>query len=184
MPPTFPEALKSAEERLTHALSMPVRVVLHRHLSPELSEAIATIDRAMFRTELRYTIEEISESATKEDYIAITAETDAVIAVSYGYAGEDGYFLDTLATTVERKGIGSTLATLLILYAAERGYPQITLYTEKTDEKGRRLREWYKRALGFTYKSTIPRKGDVMVLDLTPEAVEGLYARHVATTSS
>ena len=179
MTPTFPEALRAAEEKLSRSLGRPVRVAIHRRATPELIDAIESIDRAMFREELRYTRKEIEADATKSDYTAITAETDAVMAVSYGYADEGGYMLDTLATRVEGKGVGPALATLTVIYAAERGYRVLTLYTEEEDERGRRLREWYGRSLGFRYLRTETGKGDVMALELTPGVVDGLFSRYI-----
>ncbi len=181
VPPTFPEALKAAEEKLTRNLGQQVSVILHRHLTHQLQDAISAIDRDMFRPELRYSAEEITSAATRNDFTVITAETEKIIAISYGYADEDGYFLDILASTIEGKGVGSILAALTILYAYERGYRRVTLYTEQKDEKDRRLREWYQRKLDFTYVGTFPSKGDVMTLDLTAGKVDELYRRHLAT---
>ena len=69
---------------------------------------------------------------------------------------------------VEGRGIGHTLATLIIIHAENTGHNHVTLYTEEQDEKGRKLRRFYQK-MGFIYLGTEPEKGDVMVMKLNPE---------------
>ena len=79
---------------------------------------------------------------------------------------------------VERKGIGHTLATLIVVHAVNTSHSHVTLYTEEQDEKGRQLRKFYEK-MGFVYLGTEPRKGDVMRLQITPEKTRELYARYI-----
>jgi len=79
---------------------------------------------------------------------------------------------------VERKGIGHTLATLIVVHAQNTGHNHVTLYTEEQDEKGRQLRRFYEK-MGFVYLDTEPRKGDVMKLQVTSERTRELYMRYI-----
>jgi GNAT superfamily N-acetyltransferase len=138
------------------------------------------VDAQKFREELRYRHEEVLEHSYIPGFLLLLVECGGQpIGIVYGYnEPENGFFLDTLASMVERKGIGHTLATLILVHAVNNGHSHVTLYTEEQDEKGRQLRKFYEK-MGFVYLGTEPRKGDVMRLQITPEKTRELYARYI-----
>ncbi len=179
-PPTFREALKTAEARLRRE-HPGATIEAHTSLTPNLLRVVLQVDEAKFREELRYTAEEVEEQSRQPGFILILAlSNDAPLGFAYGYdypAG--GFFLDELASMEEGRGIGRLLEALLVLYAYERGHSTLTLYTEERDEKGRLLRRFYERA-GFRYLGTEDGKGDVMRLDLAEPTVSELIDRYVS----
>ncbi|MCX6649733.1 MAG: GNAT family N-acetyltransferase, partial [Candidatus Bathyarchaeota archaeon] len=153
----------------------------HHRLNDALIQIILQVDAQKFREELRYMHEEVLEHSYIPGFILILAECGGQpLGVVYGYDEPDkGFFLDTLASMVERKGIGHTLATLITIHAQNNAYTHVTLYTEEQDEKGRQLRKFYEK-MGFIYLGTEPRKGDIMKLHITPEKTHELYTRYIA----
>ena len=136
-----------------------------RSLNEDLIETILKVDAYKFRQELRYRREEIIEHSGNPGFILITAEPNGQpLGIVYGYDEPDGgFFLDTLASMVEGRGIGHTLATLITIHAENTAHNHVTLYTEEEDEQGRKLRLFYQK-MGFVYLCTEADKGDVMVL--------------------
>jgi ribosomal protein S18 acetylase RimI-like enzyme len=176
------EALAITQLKLTETLGKNCAIRVHRALNDGLIDTILQVDAYKFRQELRYRREEIIQHSLAPGFILITAECDAEpLGIVYGYKEPDGeFFLDTLASMVEGRGIGHMLATLIITHAENTGHKHVTLYTEEQDEKGRLLRRFYQK-MGFTYLGTEPEKGDVMVMKLTPEDTTSLFSRYVET---
>lgn len=178
--PTLAEAITATQKKLDQTLCLNCSIQIHHALNDTLTQTILQVDAYKFRQELQYRKEEVLEHANNPGFILITAECDGQpLGIVYGYNEPDnGFFLDTLASMVEGKGIGHTLATLIILHAQNHGYKHVTLYTEEQDEKGRLLRRFYQK-MGFAYLGTEQDKGDVMVLQLIPEKTFELYTRYV-----
>ncbi len=179
--PNFAEALTATQARLNQIQGTNCTIQIHHRLNDALIQTILKIDAQKFREELRYMHKEVLEHSYIPGFILILAKCgNQPLGVVYGYdEPEDGFFLDTLASMVERKGIGHILATLITIHAQNTAHTHITLYTEEQDEKGRQLRKFYQR-MGFTYLGTEPRKGDVMKLLITPEKTHELYTRYIA----
>ncbi len=74
--------------------------------------------------------------------------------------------------------MGSSLFALVHIYCYENGYSHFTCHTEEMDEKGRKLRDWY-RAMGMEHVNTTPEYGDLMRVKLTPGHVSWMYHRHI-----
>lgn len=178
--PTLAEAITATKKKLDQTLSINCNINVHHALNETLTETILKVDAYKFRKELQYRREEILEHANNPGFILITAECDSQpLGIVYGYDEPDGgFFLDTLASMVEGKGIGHTLATLIILHAHNHSYNHVTLYTEEQDEMGRQLRRFYQK-MGFTYLGTEEEKGDIMLLQLTPEKTTELHTRYI-----
>jgi GNAT superfamily N-acetyltransferase len=183
--PTLAEAIQKTQLRLAETISQGCRVDIHRALTPDLIKTILYVDSKKFREELRYKQAEVLFHGSLRGFMLILAHCgDMPLGLAYGYdEGENGFFLDTLASVVENKGIGSILATLTIIYALETSHNHVTLYTEERDEKGRRLRRFYEQ-IGFKFLGSEERKGDVMRMQLDQEKTTTLYNKHIMQRSS
>jgi ribosomal protein S18 acetylase RimI-like enzyme len=180
--PTLAEAITATKKKLDLTLCLNCTIQVHHALNEALIQTILQVDAYKFRKELQYRQEEVLEHANNPGFILITAECDGQpLGIVYGYDEPDsGFFLDTLASMVEGKGIGHTLATLIIIHAQNHGYKHVTLYTEEQDEMGRLLRRFYQK-MGFAYLGTEADKGDVMKLPLTPQTAPDLLNKYIGT---
>lgn len=173
--PTFKEAKILAEKKLTGNLGEKCHIVTRKSLSKESIASIRNIESNAFRAELRNNREEMIARGNKKDFFLLILHHDRnPIGILYGYQDpmkESGFFLDTVATTIEGKGIGSTLIALAMLHALETGYQLIILRTEEEDEKGRKLRHFYEN-LGFQVFSYDPlAKSIVMQIELNLDRI-------------
>lgn len=180
--PSFMDALKMAEEKLSLSLGGECVITVHRGLSDELKRVVMEIDHMKFREELWYDGSEIDDRAGTRGFLLLLLSLDSrPVGFDYGYDDEEPgvFFSDSSATLIERKGVGSTLFAIEIIYCFWRGYTTSKLVTEERDEVGRPLREiWAK--FGFTVSEENPRTGIEMTLSLTPEAVAKVYRRYIA----
>jgi len=181
--PSFMDALKMAEDKLSRSMGGECVITVHRSLDDELKRVIMEIDRQKFREELRYDGAEMDERINTGGFLLLLLRLDGrPVGFDYGYEDEEpgAFFSDSSATLIERKGVGSTLFALEIIHCYWRGYTTSKLVTEERDEMGRPLREiWGK--FGFTVAEEDPRTGVEMRLTLTPEAVERVYRRYIAS---
>jgi len=181
-PPFFEEASRRVEERLGSLLCEPVKVSVNVSLDRKLIDEIIRIESAMFRDELRYTLWELMARSEKPGFTLITVKRESeLLAFFFGYEDPElpgGYYGDTMASTVEGKGVGSSLFTLVHIYCYENGYSHFTCHTEEVDEKGRKLRDWY-IAMDMEHVNTVPDHGDLMRAKLTPEHVSWMYHRYI-----
>ena len=177
---TFAEATAMTQIKLRQTIDPACIVQVHKSLNENLIQTILRVDAYKFRQELRYRREEIIEHSGNPGFVLITAEVNGQpLGIVYGYDEPDGgFFLDTLASMIEGRGIGHTLATLITIYAEETAHSHVTLYTEEEDEQGRKLRRFYQK-MGFVYLGTEAEKGDVMVLQINSVVTEGLYNRYI-----
>ena len=178
--PTLAEAVTATKARFDKILGSDCTINIHHRLNDSLIQTILAVDAQKFREELRYRHEEVLEHSYIPGFLLLLTECNGrPLGLVYGYdEPENGFFLDTLASMVERKGVGHTLATLIVVHAVNTGHNHVTLYTEEQDEKGRQLRKFYEK-MGFVYLGTKPRKGDVMRLNISPEKARELYARYI-----
>ncbi len=181
-PPFFEEASRRVEERLGTLLGEPVKVSVHVSLDRKLIDEIIKIESTMFRGELRYSLWEIMARSERPGFALITVRQGREpVAFFFGYEDPElpgGYYGDTMASTVEGKGVGSGLFSLVHIYCYENGYSHFTCHTEEVDEKGRKLRDWY-LAMGMEHVDTSPEHGDLMRVRLTPGHVNWMYHRHI-----
>ena len=179
--PSFMDALKMAEDKLSRSMGGECVITVHRSLDDELKRVIMEIDHQKFREELRYDGAEIDERINTGGFLLLLLRLDGrPVGFDYGYDDEEGtFFSDSSATLIERKGVGSILTALELIYCFWRGYRTSKLVTEERDEQGRPLREiWGK--FGFTVAEVDPGTGIEMRLTLTPEAVAKVYRRYIA----
>lgn len=128
---------------------MNTRVIIPEKLTDEVLNWYHDIDNVAFREELRYSNEELRERWNKENrqFIFLVDETGP-LAVHLGYDLEhnsDTYYIDTLATKLEGKGIGSILANYIKEYAKEEEYSDLQLDTEVVNERGVPLKHFYEK---------------------------------------
>ena len=179
-PPLFEDALRQAVESAEESLEQSCSISVHTHLSDELISRLVSIDHEKFRQELWYDHNVFVEMAKQKDFVCIVFSLNgepAAFLCGYDYADDPlGFFLDEVATRVERKGLGKILITLLFVYCYELGYNSVVLYTEDYDQEGRPLREFYE-SIGFKQIANDPRLGVVMRYSIEEEALNDLYKR-------
>ncbi|MBN1682763.1 GNAT family N-acetyltransferase [Candidatus Bathyarchaeota archaeon] len=183
-PPFLEEAIRVAESKLSIILGTPCKISLQINLDDNLFKIVEQVDSLMFREELRYTKEEIELRVNTNGFILFMAKIqDKTLSLLFGYNDNSipgGFYLDTLASVIEGKGIGSTLVALLLIYCYETGYSYISLNTEEFDEKKRPLRKFYE-SIGFQYIYTNQNEGDLMRIQLSPERIIPIYKKFVST---
>ena len=161
---SFEDVIRSAEEKLTASLGASCHIRLRNSLSIGAIQAIQRIESTAFRPELRYTTDELIERGLRKDFFLLLVHTrDRPVAFMYGYRDpvDLSFYLDTVATSIEGRGVGSTLIGLTLLHCLEAGFEDVTLRTEERDEKGRTLRRFYEK-LGFGVYPHDPKEGIAM----------------------
>jgi ribosomal protein S18 acetylase RimI-like enzyme len=178
--PFFEDAHRRAQERAGEKLEARCVITVHTHLDNLLMSKLEALDHEKFREELWYTHEEFMEKTRQKDFVCLVLSVDgepSAFLYGYDYAEDpQGFFLDEVATKIEGKGVGKILITLLMVYCFELGYISITLYTEESDQIGRRLKEFYEH-LGFKYTSSDPERGVVMNYQIEENKLLALYNR-------
>jgi len=174
---SFENALKSAEIKLTEVLGKCCHILVKRRLDEGSIREIQRIENKAFRHELRYSVEELISRGQEEDFILLLVlYENEPIAFLHGYndpSEEFAFFLDTVATVLEGRGIGSLLVILALLYGFEEGYKSVTLRTEEEDEKGRKLKSFYEN-LGFEVFPCNPSEGLAMRRKLNLQDIQAV----------
>jgi len=185
--PFFEDALRKAERRLSSTLGEQCGVRITLSMDDELFEAIEGIEHDKFRTELQYSLEELRERNNLRGFVLFTVACGGrPVAFLFGYndtVDQSSFYLDTVATVIEGKGIGSILVTLALIYCYDVGYGKVELYTEEEDEKGRHLKQFYEN-LGFRHVSYDPKNGLGMLNDLNPFVLKKVYEKFLKTEES
>ena len=185
--PFFEDALRKAERRLSSAMGEECMVRITLKIDDELFESIEGIDHEKFRTELQYSLEELRERNNKRGFVLFKVDCGGCpVAFLFGYndpVDQSSFYLDTVATVIEGKGIGSTLVALALIYCYDVGYGKVELYTEEEDDKGRRLKQFYEN-LGFRHVSYDPKNGIGMLNELNPFVLKKVYDKFLKTEES
>lgn len=180
--PFFEDALRASEEKLSAVLGEQCKIGVDVGADDRLVKAVTMIDHEKFRPELQYSVEELRDRIGKEGFVLFLVSLGGrPIAFLYGYSEDSEkstFFMDTAATLVEGRGVGSTLVSLALLYSYDVGYASAVLFTEDEDEKGRRLRQFYEH-LGFQVVSIDPRQGICMRHDLNPHTLLAIYQKYL-----
>lgn len=169
---SFTDVLETAQSLLSRSLEGNVKITVHTEYDQALIDAVYSLDHQKFREALWYTRAELEEMFGQAGFFCLLIYLDGfVIAYDFGYDVSEGvFFSDSTATLIEKKGIGTILANLELLYLYEKGYHRVTFKTEEIDQDGRPLREiWEKR--GYSVVSS-DEKGITMQLVITPNVVE------------
>ena len=180
--PFLEDILRAAEKRLSSILSNDCRVDIHFQMEGELVQAVQRIDHEKFRPELQYSLEELRRRGVKEGFVLfmITCRSEAT-AFLYGYADKkkiSTFFLDSVATLVEERGIGSILVTIALMYCHYVGYKCVELFTDNIDEEERGLVNFYED-LGFQVARNDSDKGVIMHCDLEPLKIRYLCEKYI-----
>jgi GNAT superfamily N-acetyltransferase len=180
--PLFEDALRQAESKLSKVTDSACTINVHVSLDEHLMSTIKAVEEAAFRAELRYDEAELRDRVCRRGFVAIIVQClGKPLGFIYGYDDpevEGGFYGDTLASTVEGKGVGSTIFTLMLLYCYDNGYKFFSLHTEDMDEKGRQLRRFYE-ALGAEYLRTDPKDGVHMRMRLDPQRLNENYRKFI-----
>ena len=178
--PLLDDALTTAKNRLYEKLERECSILIFLNPNEQLLDQLEAIDHEKFREELWITHEELEEKTRQRGFIAFMVYSDGQpVAFLYGYQEPEdpyGFFLDEVATRIEGRGIGKILIVLSLIYCVEVGYDHIILYTEKSDDKGRRLEEFYGH-MGFYLLNRDHQLGSIMRHDIDKEGLVPLYNR-------
>ena len=134
---------------LNEKFNTHIQVIVPEYLTDEILNWYHQIDQTAFRKELQYSDEELKERWNKpnKQLIFLVDETGP-LAVHLGYDLEkdsDTYYIDTLASKVEGKGIGSILTNHIKDYAKQEDYSELQLDTEAVNERGVLLKHFYEK---------------------------------------
>lgn len=168
----FKDAIGEAEKILSKSLEGAVSITFHDSMTEELVDAVYRIDNQLFREELWYSRDELLEMFSRNGFFCFLVYLDGlVVAYDFGFdESEKVFFSDSTATLIERKGIGTLLVVLELVYLYEKGYKKVRFKTEELDQAGRPLREiWEKR--GYKMVSS-DDKGITMELVISEDVVE------------
>ncbi len=182
-PPFFEDALRRVEERLGCLVGEPVKITAHLALDRALIDDVLRIDSHMFREELRYTVWDLIKRGEREGFfLLLVRRGKEPLAFFFGYEDVElpgGFYGDDMASLVEGKGVGGSLFTLVHIYCYENGHTHFSCHAEEVDEKGRRLRDWYKTVAEMDLVKTSREEGDLLRVKLTPEHINWMYHRHI-----
>jgi hypothetical protein len=179
--PSFEDYRRRAEAKLGSSIGGNCRITVVHEMNEDLLRIIKEIENERFRRELRYTKRELRKRSRLPGFVCLMVYVDErPVAFVFGYddSEEGAYFSDSSATLIERKGVGSTLSALEVLYCFEKGYRKSKMITEEVDESGRRLREYWER-FGLKVTGFDPEAGVLMGVDLTPENVSAICRKHI-----
>lgn len=145
--------------------NLNTRIVIPDALTHEILTWFHEVENIAFREELRYSDTEVRELWHKDNklFIFLVDETGP-LAVHIGYdleSNSETYYIDTLATKVEGKGIGSIMMKYIKEYAQEKGYTNLQLNTEEINERGGTLQRFYEKH-GFQIVYTYPDGNIIM----------------------
>ncbi|MFX1519884.1 MAG: hypothetical protein ACFFCD_08180 [Promethearchaeota archaeon] len=146
------------------------RITIETTLDLLKMSAIQLIDTKNFRKELRYSVEEFIERTKQPDFYCLLIYNQALlVAFLFGYRDEsldDAFYLDTIASILQRKGIGTLLLHCALVICYLMDFRCMTLRTELTDEKGQHPFEFFKKN-GFYQFECPPEEGIAMKKELT-----------------
>jgi hypothetical protein len=182
-PPFFEEVVKKVEDRLGTLLGDPVKISVHLTFDRALIDEVIRVDSHMFREELRYTVWDLIKRGEKEGFfLLLVRQRREPLAFFFGYEDVEfpgGFYGDDMASLIEGKGVGGSLFTLVHVYCYENGYTHFSCHAEEVDEKGRRLRDWYKTVAEMDLVKASQEEGDLLRVELTPEHINWMYHRHI-----
>lgn len=180
--PPLQDYAKAIEAHLSESLGGSCHITINNSIDEEALRYIQLIESKAFRPELQYTIEEIASRARKEDFFMVTAfQGEHPTAFAFGYRDPndgDAFYIDTVASLIEGRGVGSAIITLTLLHCLQKGYKHVNLHTEEVDEKGRMLRRFYER-FGFEALQNSPVEGLLMRMRLEEPWLRALLEKTI-----
>ncbi len=181
--PTLPplqDYAKAIEAHLAESLGGTFHITINSSIDYEAVRCIQLIESKAFRPELQYSFEELASRAKREDLFMVTAFLEGhPMAFTFGYRDpreQDAFYIDTVASLIEGRGVGTALITLTLLHCLQRGYKLVNLHTEEVDEKGRMLKRFYE-GLGFEALQNSPIEGLLMRMRLEEPWLKALIEK-------
>ena len=177
--PSFTDAVKIAEQKLSRTLEGKVNITYHNTISEKEISEIHSMDNQLFREELWYSLDELVEMFNRKGFLCILLYLDdKLVAYDFGFdETEKVFFSDSTATLIERRGIGTLLVVLELIYLYERDYQKVRFKTEEMDQNGRPLREiWEKRGYRMVASD---EKGLTMELIISESIVNDRVERYL-----
>lgn len=172
--------LRCAETYLSKHTDVEHRISLKRRLNEATVSAIMKIEEKTFRPELRYTREELLRRMEENFFFLLMVYAPGnPVGFAMGYKDPEdtsSFYLDTLATVVQRKEIGSTLLRLVAIICFEQGFRHVTIRTEEYDEPGISPKSFYEK-WNFYMIACDPSEGIGMKKDLDKQTVSK-YVQH------
>lgn len=179
--PSLNELLRLGEAKLSLSLNGNVMITTHTKIEDTMTEKIMTIDHTKFRKDLWYSREELKSRISKPGFFCLLVLLDGEpIAYDFGFDADDKgvFFSDSSASIIERKGVGTVIAVLEMVYLYENGYKAVKFTTEELDQEGRPLRQIWEN-LGYKTVSTDPISGVTMMMDITQDVILQRIRRHI-----
>ena len=146
-----------------------------------MMSAIMEIEKKAFRRELQYSKEELSRRMKEKNFVVIMVHVSGnPVGFAIGYKDPQeasSFYMDTLATVIEKKRIGSTLYHLTAIFCFKQGFSHVTVRTEEQDDRERSPKEFYEK-LGFYQIPCDPCEGIGMRKDLDQQTINE-YVHHL-----
>ena len=173
--------LKCTEAHLLRHRGIEHKISLSHRLSNKVMRAIMEIEQKAFRPELRYSREELSRRMKEENFLVIMVYVSgSPVGFAMGYREPQeaaSFYMDTLATVIEKKRIGSTLFHLTSILCFKQGFHHVTVRTEEKDDRERSPKKFYEK-LGFYQIPCDPCEGIGMRKDLDQQTINE-YIHHL-----
>jgi len=177
--------LKCANAYLLKYTGVEYKISLNRRLTEATISAIMKIEEKTFRPELRYTHEELLGRMERDFFFLLMVYASGnPVGFAMGYKDPEdssSFYLDTLATVVQGKEIGSTLLRLVAIICFEQGFRHVTIRTEEYDELGRSPKSFYEKWDFYTIACD-PSEGIGMKKDLDKQTVSKYVQRFCGQT--
>ena len=150
------------------------KVSLSHRLSDKVVSDIMEIEQKAFRPELRYSQEELSRRMKEMNFLVLMVHVSGQpVGFAMGYKDPQeasSFYMDTLATVIEKKRIGSTLFHLTSIFCFKHGFHHVTVRTEEQDDRERSPKKFYEK-LGFYQIPCDPSEGVGMRKDLDQQTI-------------
>ena len=134
---------------LKFKFSEEYKIVNVKEVNEEIISWYQYIESKTFVKGLRYSSEEIKEKFNKyQSFLFFILDNNDPIATHLGYSleGDDNiYYIDTLATIIQKKGLGKALLQFICEVAEKNGYSAVQLDTEEMNSKSQKLKDFYIR---------------------------------------
>jgi GNAT superfamily N-acetyltransferase len=142
--PLWQQLLSELAKMFTENLEL----VFPKEWNKQYFSLFKSIEEYAFRQELRYSYEEIAKILENPDLVFCFVTVDStpqILLLGYSIPDEKAksFYLDTLAVRRRGEGIGHIVMSFLTRWARTKNFNAIILDTEKIDEKGFPLPQFY-----------------------------------------
>jgi len=146
-------SLKESAEQFFAKNMTELTIFCPKTIEKETYLILHEIENQTFRPELRYSDTDLAERFSLTDSILLIFFDDRrpisfLLVYPTKTSKENTLFLDTIAVATPGQGLGKKITSTLTEWAKKVGFNRIRLYTEKENEKGQKLVDFYAR-IGF-----------------------------------